>query len=388
LGVAASLMAAAGNQQQLSGPVASVHSFVKMPGLEVASAQGQSQHALCSAAMGVSFAAGTTDGPGMFDFTQGSANSSNPFWRFIGSILHEASDAQKACQHPKAILLDIGSISLPYPWADDTVPLQLLRVGQLVIAAVPTEMTTMAGRRTRAALRARLVANGVLSESTGVVVLAGLANGYADYTTTREEFSQQRYEGGSTIYGPLQLDGYIQELLRLADHLANGTTPSSDSPPEDFTGHVISTGGSKEAEAAPSGHAFGDVLLDAPASVAPGGSVAVTFVGGSLNNDLHTQSSFLRVERQAAGGGWDLIAEDGDVETRLTTKKDGWLLSDKHYEVTATWDVPPATPAGTYRISHQGSWWHDPLFSTARAVPYSGASSAFQVAVPQWVEAA
>eukprot|EP00966_Prymnesium_polylepis_P132856 3070970-Prymnesium_polylepis.1 len=41
-------MAAAGNQQQLSGPVASVHSFVKMPGLEVASAQGQSQHALWS----------------------------------------------------------------------------------------------------------------------------------------------------------------------------------------------------------------------------------------------------------------------------------------------------------------------------------------------------
>ena len=67
-----------------NGPVRAVHAFVKMPGLEVASAQGLPQHALCKAAMGVSFAAGTTDGPGMFNFEQGQGNSSNPLWRFIG----------------------------------------------------------------------------------------------------------------------------------------------------------------------------------------------------------------------------------------------------------------------------------------------------------------
>ena len=31
-----------------------------------------------------------------------------------------------------------------------------------------------------------------------------------------------RYEGGSTIFGPHQLDAYIEQLLLLADHLAAG----------------------------------------------------------------------------------------------------------------------------------------------------------------------
>ena len=107
-------------------------------------------------------------------------------------------------------MLSTGSITFPYPWAPDTAPIQLLQLGQLVIIAVPTEMTTMAGRRTRAAVKARLVQRGVLSDTEGVVVIAGLSNDYQDYTTTFEEYQQQRYEGGSTIYGPRQLDGYAE----------------------------------------------------------------------------------------------------------------------------------------------------------------------------------
>lgn len=44
----------------------------------------------------------------------------------------------------------------------------------------------MAGRRTRDAVKQRLVSKGVLS-ADGVVVIAGLTNGYADYTVTKEE---------------------------------------------------------------------------------------------------------------------------------------------------------------------------------------------------------
>ena len=59
-------------------------------------------------------------------------------------------------QAPKEILLPTGDLAIPYPWAPATVPVQLMQLGQLVIAAVPTEMTTMAGRRTREALLKRL----------------------------------------------------------------------------------------------------------------------------------------------------------------------------------------------------------------------------------------
>ena len=52
------------------------------------------------------------------------------------------------------------------------------------------------------------------------VVIAGLSNTYADYIVTPEEYSVQRYEGASTIYGPYTLPAYIQEFNKLAVALA------------------------------------------------------------------------------------------------------------------------------------------------------------------------
>ena len=115
----------------------------------------------------------------------------------MSSLVHKATPEEVACQHPKGILLSTGAISIPYPWAPDSVPIQILRVGQLVMLCIPTEMTTMAGRRLREAIKATMVAQGLLTEASGVVVIAGLSNAYADYTTTFEEYQQQRYEGAA-----------------------------------------------------------------------------------------------------------------------------------------------------------------------------------------------
>ena len=52
------------------------------------------------------------------------------------------------------------------------------------------------------------------------MVIAGLSNTYADYIATPEEYSVQRYEGASTIYGPYTLPAYIQEFNKLATALA------------------------------------------------------------------------------------------------------------------------------------------------------------------------
>ena len=55
--------------KKLSGPVDFRHTFLNMSGLPV-TINGTMQHA-CKSAMGYAFAAGTTDGPGAFDFIQG-----------------------------------------------------------------------------------------------------------------------------------------------------------------------------------------------------------------------------------------------------------------------------------------------------------------------------
>ena len=65
---------------------------------------------LCKTALGYSFAAGTTDGPGAFDFTQGDT-SENPFWNMIAGALQEPTQEQKDCHAPKPILLDTGDVS-------------------------------------------------------------------------------------------------------------------------------------------------------------------------------------------------------------------------------------------------------------------------------------
>lgn len=51
------------------------------------------------------------------------------------------------------------------------------------------------------AVRATLVSSGILGQDA-YVVLAGPANTYTHYVTTREEYSVQRYEGASTLFGP------------------------------------------------------------------------------------------------------------------------------------------------------------------------------------------
>ena len=53
----------------LKGEVSFCHSFVDMANLKVTLQNGTVVNT-CPAALGYSFAAGTTDGPGQFDFTQ------------------------------------------------------------------------------------------------------------------------------------------------------------------------------------------------------------------------------------------------------------------------------------------------------------------------------
>ena len=93
----------------VQGHVRSINQWIDMSQKEVFLEDGTVSKT-CPAAMGYSFAAGTTDGPGEFDFTQGS-NSSNPFWDFVSGLIKDPSPEQEACHAPKPILLDTGEVS-------------------------------------------------------------------------------------------------------------------------------------------------------------------------------------------------------------------------------------------------------------------------------------
>lgn len=108
----------------------------------------------------------------------------------------------------------------PYAWHPSIVDVQLLRVGQLFIAAVPGEFSTMAGRRLKDQIKQKAIDSGMPANTK--VVIAGLSNVYTHYITTLEEFGAQRYEGGSTIFGPHTHAAYVNRFAAMTENLIKG----------------------------------------------------------------------------------------------------------------------------------------------------------------------
>lgn len=73
-------------------------------------------------------------------------------------------------------------MDFPYEWQPKVVSTQLAMIGNLAIAALPGEFTTMSGRRIKNAVK-----NGMGSPNV-TVIIAGLSNHYTDYVATYEEY--------------------------------------------------------------------------------------------------------------------------------------------------------------------------------------------------------
>ncbi|KAH8831641.1 ceramidase [Flagelloscypha sp. PMI_526] len=361
----------------VSGNVRGIHVFLKMANHTFTLDNGTSV-STCPAAMGYAFAGGTTDGPGTFGFTQGDNTSDpqNPFWEIVkGAVTPAPSAAQKACQDPKPILLNTGYATFPYRWTPDTVDIQILRVGQFVMAIVPGELTTMAGRRLREAIKASLVSQNIIGNDAYVVV-AGPANTYAHYITTKEEYGVQRYEGASTIFGQWTLDAYIKrysELLPYIGDVVPTTAPTSDAAPSDLSGSAISLTTGVVFDAAPIGKKFGQVSTDVSATYAVGQKASASFVGANPRNNLRLGGTFLTVDKLGSNNQWSTYRTDSHPDTVYRWVRDSTILGTS--TVTLEWTIPTDTPAGTYRFTYYGD--SKPLIGSISA--FTGSSGSFTV---------
>lgn len=306
----------------------------------------------CPAGLGYSFAAGTSDWPGMFDFIQGDSGDpdANPLWELVKGLLKTPTAQQKKCQEPKPILLDVGEMNQPYPWSPNIVDIQSFRVGQFLIVTSPSEVATMAGRRWREAVAAK--AESFLDEEP-IVVLGSPANTYAHYVVTPEEYDVQRYEGASTMYGRHTLDAYINLTVSNLDFLApdaDGLPDPGPSPPDNrerslsFITGVVQDG-------APSGYAFGAVRTQPQATYALGDVVKATFQGANPRNNLRLEETFIAVERQE-GDRWVRVRDDADWFLVYTWRRTNFILG--HSEVDVTWETGGNAEPGTYRFKYYG----------------------------------
>ncbi|XP_051679868.2 neutral ceramidase isoform X2 [Oryctolagus cuniculus] len=302
--------------QEVKGPVASAHQWVNMTDVTV---WLNSTHAVktCKPALGYSFAAGTIDGVGGLNFTQG-MKEGDPFWDTIrDQLLGKPSEEIKECQKPKPILLHTGELSKPHPWHPDIIDVQIITIGSLAITAIPGEFTTMSGRRLREAVQAEFASYGMKNMT---IVISGLCNVYTHYITTYEEYQAQRYEAASTIYGPHTLSAYIQLFRGLAKAIATDTVANlSQGPEPPFFTQLISPLIPNIADRAPLGRNFGDVLQPAKPEYRVGEVVEVVFVGANPKNSAENQthSTFLTVEKyEDASATWHIVYNDASWETR------------------------------------------------------------------------
>ena len=105
-------------------------------------------------------------------------------------------------QRPKPLVFSPG-LTKP-PMAPNVLPLQLIKLGSLVVVGIPGEITAMAGRRLRESILQELADEGVTH-----MALAAYANDYSQYITTAEEYVKQQYEK-PTLYGLHTLKAYQQ----------------------------------------------------------------------------------------------------------------------------------------------------------------------------------
>lgn len=365
------------------GAVKSFHTFHNMSGFSFVLPNGTEAHT-CPAALGYSFAAGTSDGPGAFDFTQhsGNENTTSPVWKVVSRLLKDATPEQRACHSPKPILLDVGEIHTPYDWTPNIVDVQAFRVGQLVIIVSPGEASTMAGRRWKSAVAdasAALFEADPSAPTAPVVVLGGPANSYTHYITTEEEYAIQRYEGASTLYGPHTLAAYINVTLSFLPYLAADAPapPSHDQVglfPPDNANRSLSFVPGVVFDAPPLFKSFGDVLADVEMGKVyrRGQAVRAVFVGANPRNNLRLGATFAAVERFGEKTlTWSRVRDDGDWGVVYHWRRTSEILGTSEVEIV--WEVEDWAEAGVYRIRYYG----DAKGLGGKVTAFEGVSSAF-----------
>jgi neutral ceramidase len=353
---------------KIEGPLGFVHQYVDMSNVQLQTSNGTVT--TCKPAMGYSFAAGTTDGPGAFDFQQG-ITKATPFWNLVRDFMKRPSPELTQCHFPKPILVATGEMKFPYQWQPTVLPVQILRIGSVLNVGLPAEFTTMAGRRVREAVL--LEATSASADTKWNVMLSGLSNAYSSYVVTPEEYQVQRYEGASTIFGPHTLPAYIQQFILLTHHAVKATeVPSSGLQPPYLLPKQISLKPGVVYDGIPFGKKFGDLVYDVKPRYSVGDQVYTSFYAANPRNNLQQERSFLTIERKEADH-WFILSTDADWETKFYWHRTNSIFGES--KATITWDIPANTTKGIYRIRHFGA--SKSLLQTIKS--YIGVSSEFEV---------
>lgn len=369
--------------EPLSGGVDYRLSAVDFTDLEVSDEfTGAGTQRTCFSAYGYAYAAGSTeDGGGHPLFIEGMLERESSLDALIDLVVMPPpiSDELRACHAPKPILFPKSQ--------QDPLPIGVAKIGQLAIVFVPSEATTMSGRRLRDTVQA------VLGEEAKHVMIAGYSNDYAGYITTPEEYAIQQYEGGHTLFGPWTLPAFRQEIDRLTRALASGSPGPSAADAGDLRGTVDSAELGNEYDEPPVDASFGVLSLAPDASYVPGDTATVQIWTGHPDNVFTKGKRHFEIERMT-DAGWTTVATENDWTTKASWTQSSRVIPpydpldpfaappppiNEAFTVTIDWQIPAEVEPGTYRLVFHGS---QKPSETEEPVGFEVESPAFEVRNP------
>ena len=249
-------------------------------------------------------------------------------------------------RHPQGEKWVLGTrwlqpIVLPLDSFPRVLPVQTLRLGEVVLVGLPFEVTVESGRRIADAVSSRI------EGSTGIdrVVVSSVANEYMGYVATAEEYELQWYEGGHTLYGP-------STQAFLAAHAA------------ELTAEMLAKGRVAEVLAERTWNLRVERYLPAPQHTAPRRLVTEPprFVDPTPDRDgcwemvwrdaapgdLHWHETLVRIEQSDDGGPWVPAMSRGRA-----VDDSGWAIEVSHI--------------GSDAVGHHyRARWFNPAFRTGR----------------------
>jgi hypothetical protein len=227
-------------------------------------------------------------------------------------------------QGHKIVTLTVGIAS--------AMPLEAIRIGDRMIVSVPGEMTEEMGRRLRASVLKATRGAGIKD-----VVISGLANEYADYFTTPEEYDAQHYEGGSTVYGRNSSLALQDGIDKLAGRLADGAKAPKPYPFD------LTNGISPDGSRFPNGAAHGKAVTQPRPKSRRLRHPKFSWQGGVRGYDRPLEQPFVKVRRRQGHGRWRTV--DTDLGLRIL-----WYVDDNGL-YTAEWEPPLNARGGHYRFA-------------------------------------
>ncbi|WP_330228298.1 neutral/alkaline ceramidase [Nocardia sp. NBC_00508] len=360
---------AVGQAQSIGGPIDALLCYIDLADIAVDghfTPDGQPRRT-APAAAGVSLIAGSVeDGPGLpgGPVPEGVRN---PLVDWVGNPDRTAPGWLADAQAPKVIAAPLGLLP-PVPWVPNVLPIQLVHIGELYLAAAGGEFTITSGLRIRRAVAQAL--NVPLEQ----VLMQGYANAYHEYVTTPEEYDAQQYEGASTLFGRYTLCAYQQEFTRLADAFVARRQVPRGPAPRDVSHLQPNFQPGAGPDVATPGRGFGDVLVQPEPFYGRGGRVVAEFVSAHPKHDNRRNGTFLEVQRRNSSGAWARVANEGEWAVKFFWSKRGTAGSVARF----TWDIPLDAAPGRYRFEHYATR----LDPDGGLHPFTGTTEEFEVGGP------